>query len=285
MYPGPGRSQGTTFPPALEVIEPAATRRQSVRQGNDHQVFQRALMEDPADPGRQQIQRDDGWTSGGGEPPLDFFGDHERAELQGRCARQPGGLQGEYVFREVGQQQTHEAAGPGAQVGQGNRQGLRPGYELAVGEGPAEQGAGRPIGKPPGGGFRQGAGRDLRVGKSCRHSGRIGLQPIPPREGGSERAHAVAASRDFIGATLPAAASWPCGWRYLGLADGALLADLGPPPLLAGLHVELALAQLLGDPAALQEFLEAAQGQANGFALVDAHSQRHACSWKVFRRG
>src|SRR5262249_43852914 len=51
------------------------------------------------------------------------------------------------------------------------------------------------------------------------------------------------------------------------LADGALLAQLGPAANLTGLFVMLALAKLLGQAAPLQQFLEAAQGGADRFPV------------------
>src|SRR5205085_603438 len=57
----------------------------------------------------------------------------------------------------------------------------------------------------------------------------------------------------------------------LGLADGALLAQFGPAAGLTRLLVVLALAQLLLNAAALQQFLEAAQGQADRLSVVNAH--------------
>src|SRR5579885_349769 len=68
------------------------------------------------------------------------------------------------------------------------------------------------------------------------------------------------------------------------LADGALLAQLGAAPGFAGLLVELALAQFLGEAAPLEQLLEAAQGGADRFAVVDAHPQRHASSFGDSRR-
>src|SRR4051812_6205736 len=56
-----------------------------------------------------------------------------------------------------------------------------------------------------------------------------------------------------------------------GLADGALLAQLGAPARLAGLLVVLALAELLLDAAPLQQLLEAAQGQPDRLPVVDTH--------------
>src|SRR5262249_38958723 len=68
---------------------------------------------------------------------------------------------------------------------------------------------------------------------------------------------------------------WTCPQAVLGprlaLADGDLLALFAAPPLLAGLHVELALAQFLGDATPFQQLLEAAQGRSDVLAVVDTH--------------
>jgi hypothetical protein len=68
---------------------------------------------------------------------------------------------------------------------------------------------------------------------------------------------------------------WTCPQTVLGqrpaLADRALVALFGAPPLLAGLHVEPALAQLLGDAAPFQQLLEATQGRSDVLAVVDTH--------------
>src|SRR5438105_4309487 len=55
------------------------------------------------------------------------------------------------------------------------------------------------------------------------------------------------------------------------LADGALLSQLGAPACLARLLVVLALAELLLDAAALQQLLEAPQGQPDRLPVVDTH--------------
>src|SRR5262245_16152436 len=87
------------------------------------------------------------------------------------------------------------------------------------------------------------------------------------------------------GATItpPTSAIGSLPGKHLALADGALLAQLGAAARLARLFVVLALAQLLGESAPLQQFLKAAQGRANRFPVVDAHPQRHALSCR--RRG
>ena len=96
-------------------------------------MFQRTPVGDLGDLGRQQIQGDNEVTLSGSQPPRDLLRDHERTELQGRGARQPGSLQGQDILRQIGQQQAHAATGPGAQAGKGDSQGLCLGYELAIG--------------------------------------------------------------------------------------------------------------------------------------------------------
>jgi hypothetical protein len=51
-----------------------------------------------------------------------------------------------------------------------------------------------------------------------------------------------------------------------------LLAEFGAASSLAWFLVMLMLAQLLGDTAPLQEFLETAQSEADRFPVADAHS-------------
>src|SRR5207248_748095 len=63
-----------------------------------------------------------------------------------------------------------------------------------------------------------------------------------------------------------------------GLADGALLAEFRAAAGLAGLFVILALPQLFLDAAALEQFLEPAQGQADRLPIMNKHPQRHADS-------
>src|SRR5262245_11273353 len=72
---------------------------------------------------------------------------------------------------------------------------------------------------------------------------------------------------------------------HLAFADGALLAHFGPPSRLAGFLVMFALAQLLGDAAPLEQFFEAAQRRPDRFAVVDAHSQSHASSFRISPAG
>src|SRR5438270_355903 len=67
------------------------------------------------------------------------------------------------------------------------------------------------------------------------------------------------------------------------LADRALLAQRDAPPGLAGLLVIPALPQLLLEAGPFQELLEAAQSRADGFAVVDSHSQGHDFSVKILR--
>src|SRR5262249_15674831 len=68
---------------------------------------------------------------------------------------------------------------------------------------------------------------------------------------------------------------------FLALADGTLLAQPGVPTRLAGLFVMSPLPGFFGEPAALQQFLEAAEGQADWLGVVDAHSQRHRRSLTI----
>src|SRR5439155_11743404 len=68
------------------------------------------------------------------------------------------------------------------------------------------------------------------------------------------------------------------------LADGAEFAQLGAPPEFTGLLVVFALPQLLEEAAALEQFLEAAQGRTDRFPVVDAHPKRHADSFLLPRR-
>ena len=58
----------------------------------------------------------------------------------------------------------------------------------------------------------------------------------------------------------------------LGFADGALLAQFRAAAKLTGFLVVFALAKFLGQPAAFQQFLEAPQGRANRFSIMDTHS-------------
>src|SRR5919199_1716668 len=80
------------------------------------------------------------------------------------------------------------------------------------------------------------------------------------------------------GGAGPQALAAPAG--QLGLADGALLAQRRPAPDLAGLLVMLPLAQLLLQPAALDQLLEAAQGRTDRLPVMNAHPQRHELSLK-----
>src|SRR5258708_4044335 len=59
--------------------------------------------------------------------------------------------------------------------------------------------------------------------------------------------------------------------HYLGLADGALLGQLGSPTHFAWLVVMFPLAQLLLQATSLEQFLEAPQGSADRFTVVNTH--------------
>src|SRR5262245_49471175 len=58
---------------------------------------------------------------------------------------------------------------------------------------------------------------------------------------------------------------------HAGLADGALLAQLGATSGLARLFVILALAEFLLNSATLEQLLETAQGQGDRLSVVNAH--------------
>src|SRR5205814_10004632 len=111
--------------------------------------------------------------------------------------------------------------------------------------------------------------------------------PVPARrgesgEGRGQRAAALTCERvggvspliaAIRGLTPPARRS-DRGGPLTGLADGALLAQLGPTTDFARLLVVLALAQLLLQPTPLQEFLEPAQGRRDRFPVMHTHPQR-----------
>src|SRR4051812_251298 len=59
--------------------------------------------------------------------------------------------------------------------------------------------------------------------------------------------------------------------RQLALADGLLAACLKAAPLLARFLIVAAFAEFLGQPAALEQFLEASQRQPDGLTIVDSH--------------
>jgi hypothetical protein len=58
---------------------------------------------------------------------------------------------------------------------------------------------------------------------------------------------------------------------HLALEDGALFAQLGAPPSLAGFYVMFALAEFFLEATPFDKLLEAAQGRTNRFTVVDAH--------------
>src|SRR6516164_5906053 len=62
------------------------------------------------------------------------------------------------------------------------------------------------------------------------------------------------------------------------LCGGRHLARLRAAALLGGLFVVTAFAQLLLHTGPFQEFFKAAQGAADGFAVMNAHTQRHGTS-------
>src|SRR5262249_54499800 len=85
-----------------------------------------------------------------------------------------------------------------------------------------------------------------------------------------EQGEAVPAGAVSLGSGLAS------GLLRLGLADGTLLAKLGAAAGLARLLVVLSLSQLLLDAAALQQFLETAQGQSDRFPVMNTHPQGHS---------
>ena len=60
--------------------------------------------------------------------------------------------------------------------------------------------------------------------------------------------------------------------RQFAFANDVLFSQLGAATNLSRLFVMIAFAQFLGDSAALEQFLEAAQGGADWFAVMDSHS-------------
>jgi len=96
------------------------------------------------------------------------------------------------------------------------------------------------------------------------------LQQASPISGGMEGRRREEKDRQGAGSGL---GPWSL---ILGLADGALLAKLGPAPRLARLLVILALTQFFLDTTSFQQLFEAAQGEANRFSVVDTHPQGHS---------
>src|SRR5262249_51256192 len=64
----------------------------------------------------------------------------------------------------------------------------------------------------------------------------------------------------------------------LGLARRLLLAELGPPPLLAGLLVVLVGAEFLLHSAPLDQLLEQPESLTDRFLVVNPHAQTHSSS-------
>jgi hypothetical protein len=102
--------------------------------------------------------------------------------------------------------------------------------------------------------------------------------PLGEVDGGTVR-HAGEATRQTVAAITdvicPRLSACPC----------AQLAQLRSPPQLAWFLVVLPPAQLLEHAGSLQQLLEAAQGRADRLTVVDAHPQRHGCSWLGFSPG
>jgi hypothetical protein len=72
--------------------------------------------------------------------------------------------------------------------------------------------------------------------------------------------------------TLSKMRSFLQGWgTQAGFPDGVLLAQFGSATNFAGFFIMLAFAQLFVQTASLQELLEAAQGRADWFFVVNAH--------------
>jgi len=70
--------------------------------------------------------------------------------------------------------------------------------------------------------------------------------------------------------------SWFANRHQFGFANGTLLAQLSATSCLTRLLVILAFSQFFLNTTSFEEFLEPAQGQVNGFSVVDTHPQRHA---------
>ena len=72
-----------------------------------------------------------------------------------------------------------------------------------------------------------------------------------------------------------------CGQSHIrrsafgGLADSDELAKLRSPADFARLFVVLALTEFFLQTTAFEEFLESAESRADGFSIMDTHSQRH----------